>query len=68
MGEKLILGESIGYDVNDNQGINNHICVFGGSGSGKSHSIVKPNILGFSDAGSSMIISDPKGALEKEFQ
>lgn len=68
MGEKLILGESIGYDVNDNQGINNHICVFGGSGSGKSHSIVKPNILGFSDAGSSMIISDPKGALEKEFK
>lgn len=68
MGEKLILGKNTSYDVNDKWGINSHMCVFGGSGCGKSHSIVKPNILSFSDAGSSMVISDPKGALEKEFK
>lgn len=64
---KLILGENNSFDMDNELGINSHVCVFGGSGTGKSHSIVKPNILNFAEEGSSMIISDPKGALEKEF-
>ena len=68
MGELLYLGEKTKYPIENNMGINSHTCVFGNSGSGKSHSIVKPNIFSFSEAGSSMIISDPKGALEKEFK
>ena len=68
MTERLILGENTSYEIDNQLGINSHVCVFGGSGSGKSYSIVKTNIFNFSDAGSSMIISDPKGALEKEFR
>lgn len=68
MSEKLILGENTVYDIENYIGVNSHVCVFGGSGSGKSHSVVKPNLFSFSDAGSSLIISDPKGALEKEFR
>ena len=65
MGTKLILGEKTMIDADGiTDGGNNHICVIGGSGRGKSHSIVKPNILSWG-RDSSMIISDPKGALEK---
>lgn len=66
--EELVLGKTTRFPIENKMGINAHVCVFGGSGSGKSHSIVRPNILNFSSAGSSMIISDPKGSLEKEFK
>ena len=65
MSEKLILGKDTIFDTNDPNN-NNHTCVFGGSGSGKSYSIVKPNILSFSDYASSIVVSDPKGRLEQE--
>ena len=68
MSEEIItLGKNNIYSANDQLGINNHLLVVGGSGTGKSYSIVRPNILNCAAAGTSMVISDPKGCLEKEF-
>lgn len=64
--DNLILGKNAVFPSDSSQtGLNNNLCVIGGSGSGKSHSVVKPNLLEIRNA--SVILSDPKGALEKEF-
>lgn len=42
---------------------NNHICVIGGSGTGKTRYVVKPNLM---QLHSSYIITDPKGSLIAE--
>ncbi len=65
--EKIILGKNTCFEADSKEGINSHVCVFGGSGTGKTHSVVRPNMLEGIRAGASMIIADPKGALEKEF-
>lgn len=63
-------GESIlakGYSISNDTwktGINNNVLVVGPSGSGKTRNYVKPNIM---QATTSMIISDCKGTLYKEF-
>jgi len=65
--EKIILGKNTSFEADSKDGINAHICAYGGSGTGKTYSVVKPNMLEGICAGVSMIIVDPKGALEKEF-
>lgn len=64
--DRVILGENAIYSTDMNStGINNNICVIGGTGTGKSHSIIEPTLLETSN--SSLIISDPKGSLEKKY-
>ena len=59
-----ILGDGLLLSTDDRKtGLNNNVLVIGGSGSGKSFRIVKPNIL---HAQGSMIIADPKGELLKD--
>lgn len=58
---KMILGDGQYYDMDCRRtGLNNNILVVGTSGSGKTRSIVSPNIL---QAIGSYIIVDPKGNL-----
>lgn len=59
--EDTIIADGVYYPFNDYMhGINDNILVVGGSGVGKTRSIVRPNIL---QATGSYIISDPKGNL-----
>lgn len=61
----LILAQDEYYSMDSYQTkLNNNVVVVGTSGSGKSRSIVGPNIL---QASGSYIISDPKGALHKQY-
>lgn len=65
--DNLILGEGAIFTTNTElTQLNNNVCVIGGSGSGKTHSVIKSCLLEAEN--SSLIISDPKGALEKEFK
>lgn len=58
---KMILAEGAYYDLNDRvTQLNNNVCIAGASGSGKTRSIVEPNLL---QAIGSYIITDPKGNL-----
>ena len=62
---RMILGENQIYslDCYETQ-MNNNVLVVGTSGSGKTRSVVTPNIL---EATGSYIISDPKGSLYKRY-
>ena len=56
-----ILASNVGVSLNTRKtGINNNVCVVGSSGSYKTRSYCKPNIL---QANTSMIVSDSKGTL-----
>ena len=58
---KMILAENQEYSLNcyETQ-LNNNVLVVGASGTGKTRSIVTPNLL---EATGSYIVSDPKGNL-----
>ncbi|MGN0552847.1 MAG: VirD4-like conjugal transfer protein, CD1115 family [Oscillospiraceae bacterium] len=56
-------GESVSLDTYKTR-VNNNVLVFGGSGSGKTRSIVTPNLLA---ANGSYILSDPKGSLIRKW-
>lgn len=62
---RMILGENQIYSLDcfETQ-MNNNVLVVGTSGSGKTRSVVTPNIL---EATGSYIISDPKGSLYKKY-
>ena len=61
---KLLLAQGVDYSLDDiKTGRNNNVLVIGGSGTGKTRSIVTPNILA---AEGSYIVSDPKGLLYRE--
>lgn len=63
--KSLILAQDQTYSMDSYQTkVNNNVLVVGTSGSGKSRSIVSPNIL---QAHGSYIISDPKGTLYKKY-
>ena len=65
-GEKLILAENNYYSLDTHKTqLNNNVLVVGSSGSGKTRSIVTPNIL---QATGSYIISDPKGNLYNKYK
>ena len=63
---KMILAENQEYSLNcyETQ-LNNNVLVVGASGTGKTRSIVTPNLL---EATGSYIISDPKGNLYKKYK
>ena len=64
--KKLILGENQEYNMNCHEtGLNNNVLVVGTSGSGKTRSIVTPNLL---QAEGSYIVSDPKGNLYNQYK
>lgn len=62
---RMILGENQIYslDCYETQ-LNNNVLIVGTSGSGKTRSVVTPNIL---EASGSYVISDPKGSLYKKY-
>ncbi|MCR5105576.1 MAG: type IV secretory system conjugative DNA transfer family protein, partial [Eubacterium sp.] len=61
----MILGENKYYSLDCyNTHLNNNVLVVGASGSGKTRSIVIPNLL---QASGSYVVSDPKGNLYKEY-
>jgi len=63
--DSFIVGEGVEISLNSHQTwLNNNILIVGASGSGKSRTIVEPNLY---HSEGSYIISDPKGALYKRF-
>ncbi len=61
--QNMILTDDVCITMNTRQTfLNNNILVIGGSGSGKTRYMVKPNLL---QCGSSYVITDPKGELLK---
>ena len=61
----MIVGDGQYYSLDCYKtGVNNNVLVVGAAGSGKTRSIVTPNIL---QATGSYVISDPKGLLYKEY-
>ena len=62
----LILGQNQFYSLNcyETQ-LNNNVLVVGTSGSGKTRSIVTPNLL---QATGSYVVSDPKGNLYRKYK
>ena len=65
MNNSLILGQDHYYDMDCYKTkVNNNVLVVGTAGSGKTRSLVTPNIL---QATGSYIISDPKGQLYRDY-
>lgn len=62
---ELIVSQNCRYPLNDiSSKLNNNVLVVGGSGTGKTRTILTPNIH---EAVGSYVISDPKGNLYKKF-
>lgn len=62
---RLILGEGVSYGMDSlGTGLNNNVLVVGASGSGKTRSIVIPNLL---QCNGSYVVSDPKGNLHDKY-
>ena len=60
---QVIFGQGVQYNYNDDTSrLNDNIMIVGSSGSGKTTSIVEPNIL---QCNGSIIVSDPKGNLHR---
>ncbi len=63
---RLILAEDVSYSMNCLEtGVNNNVLVVGASGTGKTRSIVTPNLL---QANGSYVVSDPKGNLYRKYK
>lgn len=56
----ILVSENVKFSLNDlkKNHLNNHVCIFGDSGAGKSRYYVKPNVL---QMNASYILPDPKG-------
>lgn len=64
--DNLILGENYYVSLDDRKtGVNANVCVVGAPSSGKTRSVVLPNILNAKEQ--SLIVSDPKGRLYKDW-
>ncbi len=65
-GKRLIVADDRSYSMDSHKtGLNNNVMVVGTSGSGKTRSIVIPNLL---EAEGSYVISDPKGNLYDKYK
>ena len=65
MSEKMNIARDLTYSLDTHKTyLNNNVLVIGTSGSGKTRSIVSPNIL---EATGSYVISDPKGQLYRKY-
>lgn len=65
MGRLMPIAKGILYDMDEREtGRNNNVLIIGGTGTGKTRSIVAPNIL---STFGSYVISDPKGELYKRY-
>ena len=63
---KLILGDNQYYSLDCFEtGLNNNVLVVGGSGTGKTRTVVEPNIR---QAAGSYIVTDPKGNLYRKLK
>ena len=61
----LILADGISFSRDTlATGVNNNVLIIGTSGSGKTRSVISPNIL---QASGSYIVSDPKGTLKRKY-
>ena len=64
--DKMVLGNNCVVSTDSEKtGRNNHILVIGGSGSGKTHSVVEPTLMETNE--SSIVIADPKGRLLRKY-
>ena len=62
---ELLIAEGCSYSLDDMKTcLNNNVLVVGGSGTGKTRTIVTPNLY---QAVGSYIVSDPKGSLQKKY-
>lgn len=62
---RLLIAENCSFSLNDYETkLNNNVLVVGGSGTGKTRTIVTPNL---EQAVGSYVISDPKGNLHKKY-
>ena len=63
---KILLAQGVSFDMDCmTTGVNNNVLVVGTSGSGKTRSIVEPNLL---QANGSYVVSDPKGNLYRKYK
>ncbi len=63
--QNIILSENVQLSINTRKTfLNNNVLACGGSGSGKTRFLVKPNLLQFL---SNVVVTDPKGTLVKEY-
>lgn len=60
------LGNTVVTLPQDFKGANKHIAVFGASGSGKSRTFARPNIVAVAKMGQSMVLTDPSGELFRD--
>ena len=61
----MLIADGCSYSLNDMKTrLNNNVLVVGGSGTGKTRTIVTPNLY---QAVGSYIVSDPKGSLQKKY-
>lgn len=64
--EELVLGVNAYYSTcSEKTGLNNNVCVVGGSGTGKTRGIVEPNLL---RASGSYVVCDSKGILYNKYR
>ena len=64
--DNIILGRDCVISTDSNEtGRNNHVLVIGGSGSGKTHSVVEPTLMEANET--SLVVSDPKGRLIRKY-
>ena len=64
--EELVLGVNAYYSMcSEKTGLNNNVCVVGGSGTGKTRGIVEPNLL---RASGSYVVCDANGILYNKYR
>ena len=64
--DSVVLAQRVSYSMDSlRTGINNHMLVVGGSGTGKTRGVVEPNLI---TAAGSYVVCDPKGYLYDKYR